>query len=124
MSDTICDERPDRTPERNLEVAVRDTHPASDPPATTATQGARAVPAEQLMDAPCATPDDAQTVSRRFPDAESAKLAVESLVRDAPIDRRCADIRQGGDGVTVAVAAPRADAQRIRTLLERAGGEP
>jgi hypothetical protein len=121
------EERPELTPDSNLEAAVRGTFPASDPLATTASQGARAVSAEEMMRGDLAqprTPDDAVTVSQAFPDAETAKIALETLVREGPLDRRCAEIRPGAQAATLEVRAPRADADRIEALLRKAGGRP
>ncbi len=121
------DERPELTPERNVEDGVQGTFPASDPVASTATQGARtASPARMMRGAAAAPADDAVTVSARFADREAAKLAVETLVRDAPLDRQRAEIHGGGaDGaVTVAVQAAPADASRVRDMLQRCGGAP
>ena len=109
-------ERPELTPAANVDSGVTDTFPASDPVAATATQGARAVPPEELMrDAP-PTPD-AVTLRRHFPDAEAAKLALEALVRAAPLDRACTEIT---DGTELRLRVARADASRIDGLLQSA----
>lgn len=116
------EERPEHTPERNVEAAVRGTFPASDPVSTTASQGARAVPPERMMpaggDAAPRRPDDAVTLRREFPDAEAAKLALETLVREGPVDRRCAEL----DGAALALHVPGADAARLDALLQRQAG--
>ena len=117
-------ERADRTPDRNVETAVEDTFPASDPLNTIASQGARAVPAEELMagsEAPKPHGDTA-TLTARFDSAEAAKLAVEALVRDGPVDRRCADVERAGDAATVRLAVPQADRQRLEEMLNRQPG--
>lgn len=117
-------ERADRTPDRNVETAVEDTFPASDPLNTIASQGARAVPAEELMagsEAPKPHGDTA-TLTARFDSAEAAKLAVEALVRDGPVDRNCAEFEQAGDGTMVRIAVPQADQQRLGDLLRRQSG--
>ncbi len=119
------DERPELTPDRNVEAAVRDTFPASDPPATTASQGARAVPAETMMDKAGSTPrrpDDAMALTRRFRDQESAKLALETLVREGPIDRRCAEILHDQGGVTLRIEAAGQDRTRLEGLLAKSSG--
>jgi hypothetical protein len=102
------------------DTAVAGTFPASDPPSTTADTGTRAVPPNELMGkgAPVA---DAVTLRRRFPSGEAAKLALEGLVRDGPVDRSTAQIEEGGaDGFELKLAVPAEDAPRIRTLLARA----
>ena len=119
------DERPEATSDRNQEAAVRDTFPASDPPASTASQGARAVPAEEMMDKPGSQPhrpDDSVAVSQRFADGESAKLALEMLVREGPIDRRCATIEQSEGAVTLRVQAAGQDRSRLEGLLAKSSG--
>ena len=113
-----------KTEKRKAGEASLDSFPASDPPALTTARGNRAVPPERMMpsdDDPM--PPGGATVAMRFADPEAAKLAVESLVREGPIDRRSADIRQAGDGVTVAVEVAPKDQGRIRELLAKAGGE-
>lgn len=119
-------ERPELTPDRNVETAVEDTFPASDPVATTASQGARAVPPGEMMNDKGSKPaphTDAVTLSHRFRDAEAAKLAVEALVREGPVDRRCTEILSEADGVTLKVEASGKDAARLDELLRKQGGE-
>ncbi|MBX9698352.1 MAG: hypothetical protein K2X74_02890 [Acetobacteraceae bacterium] len=106
------------SPERKTEIAARDTFPASDPQAQATTKGVRAVPPESLMadDAVAAgIPADAATLRQDFPDAESAKLALERLVREAPLDRRCAEL----SGAELVLRVPRADAPRVEALLRQ-----
>jgi hypothetical protein len=103
--------------DRKTDEEVTETFPASDPIATTATQGSRAVPANEIMDQKAPALTDAVTLHRRFPDAESAKIALEGLVRDGPVDRRLAEITND-NGLRLNV--PANDAERIRGLLERA----
>ncbi len=117
-------ERADHTPDRNVETAVEGTFPASDPMSTIASHGARAVPAEEMMSqgAAPAPQGDTATLTGRFDSAEMAKLAVEALVRDGPIDRRCAEIGQEGDAATVRLTVPAADRQRLEEMLNRQTG--
>ncbi len=113
-----------KSPERKMEEAVRDTFPASDPPAPTGVKGARAVPHAELMGDDAAPPVPAgDTISARFPDRETAKLALEQVVREGPVDRRCVELRPGDDAVTLEVQAPSEQAERIRELLRKGGGE-
>ncbi len=119
-------ERADRTSDSNVEAAVEDTFPASDPVATTASGGARAAPPEDMMRDRAAKPQgDTATLTARFNSAEAAKLALEALVRDGPVDRRCAEIEHaaGGDAAaTVRLSVPRADQGRLGDLLRRQPG--
>lgn len=108
---------PDRMRERNVEKAVEDTFPASDAPSNTATQGARAVPPEHMMDHGKAEAADSVTLSRRFPDAESAKLALENLVRSVPLDRDCTELDHGPTH-ELRLRVPRPDAARIDGMLQ------
>jgi hypothetical protein len=102
---------------------LHDSFPASDPVATTAAVGSRAVDPAKLMK-PQVEIHDAAMVIARFPDQEAAKLAVESLVRKLPLDRRRATTRSGEDGaIILEVAAPEADVERIAEMLRRHGGQ-
>jgi hypothetical protein len=117
-------ERPSLTPERNLDSAVEGTFPASDPPATTASQGARAVPMEEVLrhaddDGPVPAAAGTVILRHRFPDAEAAKLALEGLVREVPLDRRCAEIEHAEGGAILALRTPGEDASRIEAILRR-----
>lgn len=124
------DERPEMTPERNVESGVRDTFPASDPTASTNVQGARAVPPQRMMrgEGDAAPQDSAGgeetvTLTARFADQEAAKLAVEALVRDVPIDRNRAALQDAeGPAVLVTVHATQQEAERVKAMLQRAGG--
>src|SRR3954452_7783512 len=87
------DATPGSAPDRSSHAAVPDTFPASDPLATTAAVGSRAVDPAALMDAQGEVEiRDGATVVAHFPDQERAKRALEGLVRDVPLDRRCAAI--------------------------------
>lgn len=113
-------ERPSLTPDRNVEAAVRDSFPASDPPAPTAAQGVRATPVEHLAEStPLAPHPDAIRVTRRFADAEGAKLALESLVREAPLDRRSGRIEPDGAGAMLTLTLPPGDRARVEAMLAR-----
>ena len=111
-------------PDRSARAAVPDSFPASDPVATTAAVGSRAVDPAELM-APRGEVEmrGAATVLARFPDQEGAKLALERLVRDVPLDRRRAAIRCGEADTTLEIAAPEGDAERVADLLRRCGGQ-
>lgn len=115
-------ETPDQ--KRN-QVAVEGTFPASDAITPTSNSGTMAAPMADIRHAADSEVGGESTpVRARFPDAESAKLAVEGLVRDGPIDRRRADTRDEAGGVVVEIAALPADAERLAGLLEKAGGAP
>jgi hypothetical protein len=120
-------EHPELTPERNVESAVRDTFPASDAISPTASQGARAVPADRLMQgtdaATFAKPADAVTLTQSFPDPETAKLALETLVREGPVDRRCTQLDgEAGGRASVTLHVPQQHAERISAMLRREAG--
>ena len=118
-------ERADRTPDKNVEASVEGTFPASDPMSTIASQGARAVPPEEMMHASGSKPDSGDTaaLAARFESQEAAKLAVEALVRDGPVDRRCAEVEAAGDApATVRLSVPTADRQRLEEMLQRQPG--
>ena len=120
------DSRPGEAPDRSEEIAVHDTFPASDPVSPTAAVGSRAVSPERLMEDDRGTPprpDDGVSLTARFRNREAAKLAVETLVREGPIDRRCAEILPGDGAVTVKVEASGKDAARLGELLHKQGGE-
>jgi hypothetical protein len=117
--------QPGRAAENDLDEGVRETFPASDAVAATPTQGARAVPPERMTEAGRGGFEQAGTVTvtARFKDQEAAKLAVETMVRDGPIDRRRAEIRSAGDAVLVQVAARPDEAGHVREMLRGCGGK-
>jgi hypothetical protein len=117
-------ERADRTADENVEAAVEGTFPASDPMATIASQGARAVPPEEMMHAGGSKPHsgDTATLTARFDSMEAAKLAVEAMVRDGPVDRRCAQVENAGGAATVRLSVPQTDRQRLGEMLQRQSG--
>lgn len=107
--------------DREQDIAAAGSFPASDPPANVAESGARAVPPQELMGQDKRPiPADAVTIRHRFPDADAAKLVLEALVRDVPIDRDCAEIVDADGGAELRLTAPPADAARIRRQLDRA----
>jgi hypothetical protein len=118
------DATPGSGPDRSASAAVPDSFPASDPVATTAALGARAVDPAELFRTDDASPTgDTAQISFHFADQETAKLALESLVRDAPLDRRCATLRKEAAGASVQASVPKADADRISELMQRHGGK-
>ncbi len=109
-------DRPDKQ-----DAAVAGTFPASDPPATMGTEeGARAVPPERIMKTPHAAPYDAVALRRRFPTQEAAKLALEAMVRDGPVDRASAQLSAIGREIELTLNVPEDDCHRIRALLAHA----
>jgi hypothetical protein len=117
-------DRPENTSDANVESGVEQTFPASDPVAATAGQGSRAVPAEAMLHETGSKPtpcDDGVTLSLRFPDSETAKLALEAAVREGPIDRRCAEVTLDDDRVMMRLEVPRADRERLDGLLRKHG---
>ncbi len=108
---------PDQTgqkPVNDHERGVMDSFPASDALSDTATQGPRAVPAGEAH--PSKHVPDAVTVSRHFKDHETAKLALESLVRSVPLDRSATEL----SGAELRLSVPRDDSARIESLLQAA----
>jgi hypothetical protein len=111
-------ERPDKTRDANVEAAVEDTFPASDPVGNTAEQGTRAVPAEDMMPSSVAAQSAGlASFTVPFPSQEGAKLALETLVREGPVDRRCTEITQENGRTTLRISAPQADVARLKSML-------
>ena len=74
-------ERADRTPDNNVEAAVEGTFPASDPMSTIASQGARAVPPEEMMHASDSKPrGDTATLTARF---VGGRARLQAVVRSS-----------------------------------------
>ena len=109
--------------EKNVEAAVEGTFPASDPTGNEASSGARAVPPEEMMHASGSKAHDhTASITARFGSMENAKLAVEALVRDGPVDRRCAQVERGDDAATVRISVSESDKARLGEMLERQSG--
>lgn len=102
------------------DTAVRDSFPASDPVGNAASRGARAVAVADLH-APAA-PTPATAIEQRFASTEAAKLALETLVREGPFDRRHAELLDIDGGAMLRIQTEAADADRLRGLLERTAG--
>ncbi|HYZ32466.1 MAG TPA: hypothetical protein VE684_09320 [Crenalkalicoccus sp.] len=112
--------RPDNKQTPCVDTAAEHTFPASDPPTFAPSEGARAVSAEEMLHGGGpAEAGETVPITRRFADAEAAKLALETLVREGPVDRRAARIREEGGAATLELSAPAADAERLRGLMER-----
>jgi hypothetical protein len=110
------------TAERRRDAAIEQTFPASDPVADGSARGTRAVDPAELAPREAEPRADTIEVSRVFADGEIAKLALEAIVREGPIDRRLADITAGGSGSELRIAAKPGDAARLQALLDVAGG--
>jgi hypothetical protein len=107
--------------EKEQDQAVADTFPASDPPATMGGEGGtRAVPPAEMMDRRRTPSADAVTLRRRFPSTEAAKLALESLVRDGPVDRGNTELVRIGKEIELRLCTDPEDAHRLRGLLAHA----
>ena len=119
------DNHPLTRPDDAVDTGVEQTFPASDPVSFAASQGTRAVSPGDMMhptgSKPAPTKDEV-TITLPFPDQESAKLALETLVREGPVDRRSAEILGEGTGVKLQVLVPKADAERLRAKLESGPG--
>lgn len=115
----MSDRKP--TGETQQDEAVANTFPASDPPASMGGEGGtRAVPPAEMMERRHPAPADAVTLRRRFPSTEAAKLALESLVRDGPVDRGAAELVRIGKEIELRLSADPEDAHRLRGLLAHA----
>lgn len=99
--------------------AIRDSFPASDPPANPASKGARAVPVEAMKAGPAPEPEGGSTLSASFASAEAAKLALEALVREGPLPREHMTIEAAPGGVVLKLRVQPGDRDRIRAMLER-----
>jgi hypothetical protein len=119
------EEQPDQARERDLETGVKDSFPASDALSATNVQGTRAVPPERILRDEATQPEvaGATRLAARFPDHEAAKLAIEALVREVPLDRHRAELTEApGGAATVTVLAAPGEAERLRALLAHHGG--
>lgn len=114
----MTQKKPSRA-EPKRDDAIRDSFPASDPPANPASQGARAVPVEDMKPRPAPEPGGATTLSAPFASAEAAKLALEALVREGPLPREHATIETASGGAVLKLRVPPGDRDRIRAMLER-----
>ena len=114
------DGKPGSPADRSAKTAVPDSFPASDPVATTPAVGVRAVElGEMLEETPPPEPLDATPLIARFADTVTAKLMVEKLVRQVPLDRRCTSItEQEGGAVLLEITAAGHDLGRVRKMLE------
>jgi hypothetical protein len=116
-----ADRKQDAKQDAKQDIAEADSFPASDPPASMGGEaGTRAVPPQRMMDRRRPVAADAVTLRRRFPSPEAAKLALESLVRDGPLDRGAADLVAIGREIELSIAADPDDVHRLRGLLARA----
>lgn len=106
--------RAHQKPGNDHERGVMDSFPASDALSDTATQGPRAVPAGE--DHPSTPVPDEVALSRHFKDAETAKLALESLMRSVPLDRSATEL----EGSELRLRVPRDDAARVDEMLKAA----
>jgi hypothetical protein len=117
------DGKPGSPADRSAKTALPDSFPASDPVATTPAVGVRAMELDEMLDqAPPPETPDARQATSRFPDMMTAKLTLEKLVQEIPLDRRVATLdEEAGGEVLLTITAPGADMARIRKLLARGG---
>jgi hypothetical protein len=59
------------------------------------------------------------TVTARFPEHVTAKLATEKLVRDAPADRRCDVLSSKDDRVMLEVISSKSELAWVTEILRR-----
>ena len=113
------DGKPGSAADRSAKTAVPDSFPASDPVATTPAVGVRAMElGEMLEDTAPPEPVDATPLVVRFTDLMTAKLMVEKLVREVPLDRRNTAISEEGGAAVLEITAAGADLGRIRKMLD------
>lgn len=118
------DGTPGSSADRSARTAVPDSFPASDPVATTPAVGVRAMDVAEMMPA-TEKPELPHPihVTARFADSVTAKLAVEQLVRDIPLDRACAELSEEGAKTLLEVTTTRTDLARVTGILRAGGGE-
>ena len=109
--------------EKSIKVAVPDTFPASDPLAATPAVGVVAADIAGMMDSSdeLQVPDPTQ-VTAQFPDHVTAKLVVERLVREAPLDRRSAVLSDEGDGTRLDITCSKPVVDRVMDIVRGGGG--
>lgn len=118
------DGTPGSTADRSAKTAVPDTFPASDPVATSPVVGARAEDMAAMLNASdeLHVPDPS-TMTVQFSDRVTAKLAIEKLVRDVPMDRRCATLSEERGGTTLELTISKSNVDRVREMLSGSGGD-
>ncbi|MCW8088267.1 hypothetical protein [Sabulicella glaciei] len=118
------DATPGSAADRSAKTAVPDTFPASDPVAPTPAVGTRAVEMTEMMDA-SDKPDvpNPKSLTARFQDHVTAKLAVEKLVRDLPLDPRCATLSEASGATTLQLTISGSDTDRAMEMLRSGGGD-
>ena len=118
------DGTPGSTADRSAKTAVPDTFPASDPAATSPVVGARSEDVAAMMDASVELHvPNPTTVAAHFPDRVTAKLAIENLVRDIPLDRRCAVLSEESGGTTLELTISKSNMERVMEMLRRSGAD-
>ncbi len=119
-------DQPPHPPERKIDAGLRDSFPASDASADTGGLGSVLVPPQEMMNSraePEIPPNPSVRITVVFRSQEAAKLALDSLVREGPLDRRLAEMTPGADdSVTLSFTAPPKEGRRMRDLLEKQGG--
>ncbi|MBX9751503.1 MAG: hypothetical protein K5Q68_18085 [Roseococcus sp.] len=118
------DGTPGSSADRSAKTAVPDSFPASDPVATTPAVGVRAMDVTEMMPA-TEKPEVRHPIhlTARFEDSVTAKLAVEKLVRDIPLERACTELSEEGDKTLLEVTTTRTDVERVTTILRSGGGD-
>jgi hypothetical protein len=118
------DATPGSKADRSAKTSVPDTFPASDPAATSPVVGARAEDMTAMLDASdeLHVPNPT-TVTAHFPDHVTAKLALEKLVRDVPLDRRCAVLSDESSGTTLELTISKSAIDRVTEILRGGSGD-
>ena len=118
------DGTPGSSADRSAKTSVPDTFPASDPAATSPVVGTRIEDMAAMMDASDEVHvPDSTTVTALFPDRVTAKLAIEKLVRDVPLDRRCAALSEESSGTTLELTISKSNMDRVTEILRGGGGD-
>ncbi len=116
------DATPGSAADRSVRVAVPDSFPASDRAAITPAVGVRAMDVAGMMEASRQDVPHARQSAADFQDHVTAKLALEQLVREIPLDRSRAMLSGEGDRTVLEVTASKADLDRVAKILRDGGG--
>jgi len=112
-----------KTPDQHVEKSVVDTFPASDPVGTNDISGARATAPSEMMSHGDQVPlTDGKRLSFGFPDRETAKLAMEQVVRAGEVEDSRAQLDTDGGEAMLHLEVNSSSAETVKDLLIKAGG--